>query len=155
MLLLACAGLCALVAGCGGSASTDTSGNATVGVSTGDAAATLDQIATQAQTIVSTQIQAIASSTSTDEAAAKLMQARSQLDQLATQIDTVETDNESLAQARDRLHDALHELADQVGDWQTSVGEGDLQKAIQQVSSSQALADLRAAIQSVQAQAGG
>jgi hypothetical protein len=155
MLLLACAGLCALAAGCGGSAGTDTSGNATVSVSTGDASTTLQQIATRAQTIVTTQIQGLATSTSTDDAAAKLSEAQTQLEQLASQIDNVETDNETLTQARDRLHDALHELADQVGEWETSVSQGDLQQAVQQVASSQALADLRAAIQDVQAQAGG
>ena len=155
LLLLSCAALCALAAGCGGSASTDTSGSVTLSTSTGDAAATLQQIATQAQSVVSTQIQALATSTSTEDAAAKLTEAKTQLDGLASQLDGVQTDDENLTQARDRLHDALHDLADQVGEWQTSVSQGDVQQTLQQVSSSQALADLRAAIQDVQSQAGG
>jgi chromosome segregation ATPase len=155
MLLLACAAFCALAAGCGGSAGTDTSGNATLSVSTTGASAELQQIATEAQTVVTAKIQSMATLTSTDDAAAKLGEAKTQLDQLATRLDNVQTDNATLAQARVSLHDALHELADQVGQWQTSVSNGDLQQAMQQVSSSQALSDLRAAIQDVRTQAAG
>jgi hypothetical protein len=154
MLLLACVTLSALAAGCGGSASTDTAGNATVSVSTTGASSTLQQIATQAQAVVATKIQALATSTSSDDVAAQLGDAQTQLEDLATRTESVQTDNENAAAARDQLHDALHDLADQVGQAQTSVENGDAQQALQDLLSSPAVADLRQAVQSAMSQSG-
>ena len=154
MLLLVCAGLCALAAGCGGSASTDTAGNATLSVSTTGASATLHQIATQAQAVVTTKIQQLATSTSSSDVAARLGEAQTQLESLATRTASVQTDNENAAAARDRLHDALQALADQVGQAQTNVENGDAQQALQDLLSSPAVADLRQAVQSAMAQSG-
>src|SRR4051795_4609800 len=153
MLLLACAGLCVLAAGCGGSASTDTAGNATVSVSTTGASSALKEVATQAQAVVTTKIQQLATSTprggarraravsppktqqpapstSSDDVAAQLGDTQTQLEDLAARAANVQTDNENLAAARDQLHDALQALADQVGDAKTSVENGDLQQAV-------------------------
>jgi len=154
MLLLACAGLCVLAAGCGGSASTDTAGNATVSVSTTGASSALKEVATQAQAVVTTKIQQLATSTSSDDVAAQLGDTQTQLEDLAARAANVQTDNENLAAARDQLHDALQALADQVGDAKTSVENGDLQQAVQDLLTSSAVTDLRQAVQSVTAQSG-
>lgn len=154
MLLFACAGLCVLAVGCGGSASTDTAGNATVSVSTTGAGSALQQIATQAQAIVTTKIGQLATSTSSEDVAAQLGDAQAQLESLADRTENVQTDNENMAAARDQLHDALHALADQVGEAKDSVENGDAQQALQDLLSSSAVSDLRQAAQSVTAQSG-
>jgi len=155
MLLLALAGL--LLAGCGGSASTDTLGTSgTVGatVNTSAAAQSLQDIAARAQAVVTAQLQQLATTTSSADVSAGLGDARSQIEDLADQTENVETDNESLAHARDRLHDALHALADQIGEAQSSVESGDMQQAIQGLLSSSTVTDLRQAIQDVTNQTG-
>jgi predicted nuclease with TOPRIM domain len=144
----------AVAAGCGGSASTDTGVNATLSVSTTDANEALTQIASQAETVISEQVQGITSSTSKEDVTARLGEAQTQLESLADQLDNMETDDETLAAARDRLHDALHGLADQAGDLQESVASGDIQGAMQQLQSSDALAELQQAIQDIRAQSG-
>src|SRR3954468_19833975 len=155
MLFLASVALCAVTAGCGGSASTDTARNATVSGSTTGASSALQQIATQAQAVVTTKVQQLATSTSSDDVAAQLGDAQTQLEDLATRTENIETDNENLATARDKLHDALQALADQIGQSKESVENGDAQQALQDLLSSSAVADLRSAAQSVMAQSGG
>jgi chromosome segregation ATPase len=146
---------CALLAGCGGSASTNTLGtSATLSVDTTAAAQNLQQIATQAQTLISSQLQQISTSTSSADASARLAEAQTKVESLATQLDDVQTDNPNLARARDELHDALHSLAGQLGQLKQSVESGNLQQAVQQLSSSTALADVQQAVQDLQSQAG-
>jgi soluble cytochrome b562 len=155
LLLFAVIGL--LAAGCGGSASTDTLGTSgTVGatVNTGAAAQSLRSIAARAQAVITTKIQQLATTTSSADVAARLGEARTQIEDLAQQTENVETDDANLAQARDRLHDALDALADQIGDAQSSVQSGDTQQAIQDLLSSSVVTDLRQAIQGVMNQSG-
>ena len=152
LLLLICA--CAVATGCGGSASTDTDADATVSISTAGASATLAQIADQAETVISDQREAITSSTSKEDVSARLGEAQAQVESLAEQLDAVQTDDEVLAAARDRLHEGLHALADQTGELQQSVESGDIEGAIQQLQSSDAITEIRQAIEEIRAQSG-
>lgn len=133
--------------------STDTGVNATLSVSTTDASEALTQIASQAETVISEQVQGITSSTSKEDVTARLGEAQTQFESLAEQLDNMETGDETLA-ARDRLRDALQGLADQTGDLQESVASGDIQGAMQQLQSSDALAEVQQAIQDIRAQSG-
>jgi predicted nuclease with TOPRIM domain len=141
-----------LAAACGTSSSTDTLGSASATVDTAAAGQKLQQIATEVQTLVSDQLQQGVSSSS--DLTARLDQAQAQLDELAQSAENVETENADLAEARDNLHDALHALSDEVAQLQADVESGNAEQAIQQLMSSQALSDLRAAIQDVKSQSG-
>jgi len=148
-LVILCICAEAFLAGCGGSASNE---SGTVGGSVNSAAAQqeLRQIATQAQALIASQV----AQTSTADAAARLGEAQTKIESLATQLDDVQTDNPDLAQARDKLHDGLHALANQVGQLQQSVESGNIQQAIEQLSSSTAVTEVQQAIQDVMNQSG-
>lgn len=155
--MVAALSLAVFGAACGGSAGGDTlSSTGTVGatVDTTAAAQQLQDMANQAQAIVTTKLQQLSTSTSSSDVSARMEEARTQLEQLAQRVEEVDTNDEAQAQARDQLHDALHELADQVGDAREKVESGNAQEAFSDLMSSSAVTDLRQAIQNLQAQSG-
>jgi predicted nuclease with TOPRIM domain len=154
---LAALSLLALAAACGGSAGGDTLGSTgTVGVTVNTTAASqqLQDMASQAQAIVTTKLQQLSTSTSSSDVSARLEEAHTQLEDLAQRVEEVDTNDENQAEARDRLHDALHELSDQVEGARENVESGNAQEAFNNLMSSSAVTDLRQAIQSIQAQSG-